>query len=110
MQCRKTDQGLVKEALSEASSKIKEALGPCNMKLDTETYLPGPAEKNGSEESDSWCATLAACHPSRYRRAIASCRLACAVAMVALLCCHARHAHLTCVWPDSSCSCWIRQD
>ena len=54
VRCRKTDQGLVKEALSAASSKIEEALGPCSMKLDSEDFLPGAPEKNGSEESDGW--------------------------------------------------------
>ena len=59
VKCRKADQQLVKEAISGATSKIEEQLGPVTMKLDTENFLAGAPEKNGSAESgDSWWACL----------------------------------------------------
>ena len=58
VKCRKADQQQVQKAMESASSQLKEALGPVTMKLDTENYLPAAPEKNGSSDSDSWCACL----------------------------------------------------
>ena len=56
VKCRKADQQLVQKALEGATSQIKEKLGPVNFKLDSQNFLAAAPDKNGSSESDSWCA------------------------------------------------------